>query len=83
MGEPTSLEISLRDGDVEIDAGYLPRQLIDEMRRGIVYGVVETGVAEDEGRTRLTFRYRARAWRVVVEPDGTLVEASDPAATSP
>jgi hypothetical protein len=53
------------------------------MRRGIVYGVVETGVAEDEGRTRLTFRYRARAWRVVVEPDGTLVEASDPAATSP
>lgn len=90
MGEPTSLEISLRDGDVEIDAGYLapklglsPRQLIDEMRRGIVYGVVETGVAEDEGRTRLTFRYRARAWRVVVEPDGTLVEASDPAATLP
>jgi hypothetical protein len=90
MGDPTSLEISLRDGDVEIDAGYLapklglsPRQLIDEMRRGIVYGVVETGVAEDEGRTRLTFRYRARAWRVVVEPDGTLVEASDPAATSP
>ncbi|MDX1423033.1 MAG: DUF6522 family protein [Kiloniellales bacterium] len=90
MGEPTSLEISLRDGDVEIDAGYLapklglsPRQLIDEMRRGIVYGVVETGVAEDEGRTRLTFRYRARAWRVVVEPDGTLVEASDPDTTSP
>jgi len=90
MGERSSHEISLRSGDVEIDAGYLapklglsPRQLIDEMRRGIVYGVVETGVAEDEGRMRLTFRYRARVWRVVVEPDGTLVEASEPAAKSP
>ena len=75
--------IALRDGDVEIDAGYLapklglsPQQLIEEMRRGIVYGLVETGVDEDEGRTRLTFRYRARVWSVVLEPNGTIVETS-------
>jgi hypothetical protein len=46
-----------------------------EMRRGIVYGVVERGVGEDAGRLRLTFRYRARSWTVVVEADGTLNEA--------
>ena len=75
--------IALRDGDVEIDAWYLapklglsPQQLIEEMRRGIVYGLVETGVDEDEGRTRLTFRYRARVWSVVLEPNGTIVETS-------
>jgi hypothetical protein len=45
------------------------------MRRGIVYGVVEQGVGEDAGRLRLTFRYRARSWTVVVEADGTLSEA--------
>ena len=30
-----------------------------EMRRGLVYSVAERGIDEDEGRTRLTFRYRA------------------------
>ena len=33
-----------------------------------------TGINEDAGRTRLTFRYRTRAWTVVVEPDGTVIE---------
>ena len=46
-----------------------------EMQRGIVYGVVERGVGEDAGRLRLTFRYRARSWTVMVEADGTLNEA--------
>jgi hypothetical protein len=45
------------------------------MRRGIIYSVVERGVGEDAGRLRLTFRYRARAWTVVVQRDGTLSEA--------
>ena len=38
-----------------------------EMRRGIVYGVVERGEGEDAGRTRLTFRYRSRSWSIIVE----------------
>ena len=46
-----------------------------EMQRGIVYGVVERGVGEDAGRLRLTFRYRARSWTVMVQADGTLNEA--------
>jgi hypothetical protein len=45
-----------------------------EMRRGIVYGVLERGLGDDAGRLRLTFRHRARSWTVVVEPDGTLQE---------
>ena len=43
-------------------------------------------MGEDVGRLRLTFRYRARAWTVVVQPDGTLSEApwsqGQPVATS-
>jgi Family of unknown function (DUF6522) len=68
--------------EVTIEAGHLAEKLglpVDrlraEMRRGIVYGVVERGVGEDAGRLRLTFRYRARSWTVVVEADGTLDEA--------
>lgn len=38
-----------------------------EMKRGIVYGVVERGEDEDAGRTRLTFRYRARSWSMTLE----------------
>ena len=44
------------------------------MRKGNVSSVAETGIDEDAGRTRLTFRYRTRAWTVVVEPDGTVIE---------
>ena len=47
------------------------------MANGLVTSVAETGIDEDEGRTRLTFRYRARVWRVVIAGDGTLIE--DPA----
>ena len=49
------------------------------MAKGLVTSVSETGRDEDAGRMRLTFRYRARVWRVVVEADGTLVEDPLPA----
>ena len=39
------------------------------MQRGIVYGVVERGEGEDAGRTRLTFRYRARSWSIILEEE--------------
>jgi len=74
--------IEVRGEEATIEAGFLAAKLglsVDrlraEMRRGIVYGVVERGVSEDAGRLRLTFRYRARSWTVVVEADGTLNEA--------
>ena len=74
--------IEVRGEEATIEAGHLAAKLglsVDrlraEMRKGIVYGVVERGVGEDAGRLRLTFRYRARSWTMVVEADGTLSEA--------
>ena len=78
--------ITIADGEITIDAellapklGLSAASLKAEMRRGIVYSVAETGINEDVGRTRLTFRYRSRAWTVVVDPDGNLVESIAPA----
>lgn len=47
--------------------GLSPDAFWREMKRGIVYGVVENGEGDDAGRTRLTFRYRARSWSVILE----------------
>jgi hypothetical protein len=76
------LVIEIHGDDVTVEATYLAARLglsVDrlqtEMRRGIVYSVVERGMGEDAGRLRLTFRYRTRAWTVVVQRDGTLSEA--------
>ena len=78
--------ISIADGEITIDAELLASKLglsaallMAEMRKGIVSGVAETGINEDAGRTRLTFRFHARAWTVVVDPDGNLVESIAPA----
>ena len=78
---PPILEIH---GD-EVEATYLAARLglpvdklLTEMQRGIVYSRVERGIGEDAGQLRLTFRYRARAWTVIVQRDGTLSEAPDP-----
>jgi hypothetical protein len=75
--------VSIVDGGLTIDAEALAPKLSlsveslkEKMARGLVTSVVETGVDEDEGRTRLTFRYRSRTWVVVVEPDGSLVEGA-------
>ena len=73
--------VEIHGDDVTVEATYLATRLglsIDrlrtEMRRGIVYGVVERGIGEDAGRLRLTFRYRTRAWTAVIQRDGTLIE---------
>lgn len=49
--------------------GLAPDAFWREMQRGIVYGVVERGEGEDAGRTRLTFRYRARSWSIILEEE--------------
>jgi hypothetical protein len=79
---PSLPVIEIRGDDVTVEASYLASRfdlsvdrLRAEMRRGIIYSVVERGMGEDAGRLRLTFRYRARTWTVVVERDGTLSEA--------
>ena len=79
---PSQPAIEIHGDDVTIDAGYLAARLglsvarlQAEMRRGIVYSVVERGLGEDAGRLRLTFRYRARTWTTVVQRDATVGEA--------
>lgn len=79
---------SIVDGEITVDAellasklGLSSETLKQEMRRGLVYSTVERGEEEDAGNTRLTFRYRASVWRVVIEPNGKLVD--DPVPISP
>ena len=69
--------ISITDGAIVIAAetvaprlGLKPEALQAGMQRGQVCCLVETGVDEDEGRTRVTVRYHARSWTLVIEPDG-------------
>ncbi len=50
--------------EAELVAGKLglsPDAFWREMKRGIVYGVVERGKGDDAGRTRLIFRHCARS----------------------
>jgi hypothetical protein len=77
MMNPSPPVVEIHGDDVTVDAGYLAvrlglsvARLRAEMRRGIIYSVVERGMDEDAGRLRLTFRYRARAWTMVVQRDG-------------
>lgn len=72
MGSPREITHS-EDGfviDVELAAGKLglsPDTFWQEMKRGIVYSVVERGEGEDAGRMRLTIRYRDRSWSTIFE----------------
>jgi hypothetical protein len=85
--KPASLDslstITVKDGSATIEASYLAAKLgltterfRAEMRRGIVYGVTERGEGADQGRTRLTIRYRDRSWSAIVEPDGSFKEVT-------
>ena len=49
------------------ELGLSPDVFWQELKRGIVYSVVERGDGADIGRTRLTFRYRSRTWCVTLE----------------
>jgi hypothetical protein len=69
--------IFITDGAIVIAAetvaprlGLDPEALQAEMHRGQVCCLVETGVDQDEGCTRVTVRYQARSWTLVIEPDG-------------
>ena len=64
---------------LEIDAreiapllGLTPERLMAELRAGQVYHRAEEAGADDDGCFRITFRYRARVARLIVEPDGSM-----------
>jgi hypothetical protein len=68
------------NGEITVDArliarhlGLTPEEMMAELRCGFVYQVAQKGTAADEGRIRLTFRYRARECRIVVDASGAIV----------
>jgi hypothetical protein len=68
------------NGEITVEArliaphlGLTPEEMMAELRCGLVYQMAEKGTAADEGRIRLTFRYRARECRIVVDASGAIV----------
>jgi len=43
------------------------KTLLPGMRAGLVYQITEKGEGEDAGRLRVTFRFRSRQCRLIVE----------------
>ena len=98
MSSHQTKAITIVNGEITVDAellapklGLSAAALKAEMRKGSIDSVAEAGIEEDAGRARVTFRYRTRAWTVVVDPDGTLhdrlsfilVQSIAPAAKAP
>ncbi|MGB3179132.1 MAG: DUF6522 family protein [Albidovulum sp.] len=91
----TQIEVT-QDGFV-VDAAVIaeafrlvPKDIQALMRRGDITSISETGVGEDAGRARLTFHYRDRALRLVVDQTGAILKrasfpapARNPAAAKP
>lgn len=74
------------DGTCMVDAAILapalglsPAALMAQLQAGLVYNIAERGIGEDAGRMRLTFRYRHREVRAIVDRAGRIVEGLGPA----
>jgi hypothetical protein len=87
MTQPSTTAVSFNKGEITIDAevlapklGLSTEALKVNMAKGLVTNIAETGVDEDAGRRRLTFRYRSRIWCVVIDADGALTEVPSPTA---
>ena len=75
----TTIDVLGNQITVDADAiaeglGLTVEVLQKEMAEGRVLAVTETGIADDDGRLRVTFRYGTRIWRIVRFADGTLVD---------
>lgn len=62
-----SREIMIDAATIAPRLGLTPECFMEELRRGLVFQVTETGVGEDAGRIRLTFRYRAREFSMILD----------------
>src|SRR3546814_2106771 len=69
-----SREIVIDAATVAPRLGLTPERFMEELRRGLVFQVTETGVGEDAGRVRLTFRCRAREFSMILDADGVRSE---------
>jgi hypothetical protein len=75
--------IRFQDGAIQVDAkviadglGSTPSDVQERMRRGEITGVCESGVGEDAGRFRLTFRAGPRRLRLVIDEAGNVLRRS-------
>ncbi len=74
-------QVQVNQGGFVIDAALLsdafdlsPDDVQSLMRSGEIMSRCETGVDEDAGQSRLTFHYRDRAVRLVVDQAGTILK---------
>ena len=75
--------VEFEEGTLRIDAAVIGQGLNVEpslvqilMREGKITALCERGVDEDAGRYRLTFFYRHRRFRLVVDEEGNAVQRS-------
>ncbi len=68
--EEDGLQIDARD--IAPLLGLTPERLMAELRAGHVYHSAEETVDPADGLFRITFRYRARMARLIVESDGSM-----------
>lgn len=75
--------VGFEQGTLSIDAAVIGRGLNVEpslvpvrMREGKITVLCERGFDEDAGRYRLTFFYRNRRFRLVVDEEGNVVQRS-------
>ena len=75
--------VEFEEGALSIDAAVVGRGLNVEpslvpvrMREGKITVLCERGFDEDAGRYRLTFFYRNRRFRLVVDEEGNVVQRS-------
>ncbi len=52
--------------------GLTPERLMAELRAGHIYQSAEEGAEDDTGQMRLTFRFRTRVARLIVQHDGSV-----------
>ena len=76
-------EIQLKESSISVDATLIGRSLgIDEslvqglMREGEITSLCEHGVDDDAGTYRLTFFYRNRRSRFIVDGSGNIIRRS-------
>lgn len=82
--------IEFQDGAVQIDArvigeglGIDPSVVQKCIREGKITSRCERGIAEDEGRYRLTFFAERRRFRLVIDTTGSVVRRSTINFSSP
>lgn len=75
--------IEFEQGAFTVDAdviaavlGIEPARVQPLMRDGIITSVCERGVGEDAGRYRLTFVHGDRAYHLIVDEEGHVIEQS-------